>query len=193
MTSNSPKVLVFAGSAREGSLNKQLAQLAAKRIEALGGQATFIDLKDYPCPLFDQDIEAQGMPDNVLKLRAILAEHQAVFIASPEYNGFITPLLKNTLDWLSRPYEDTPGLGLFAGKWAALVAASPGGLGGIRAMPLAQQLLANLSLTVLPQPLSLPGAGSAFDEAGALKDDATGQKLDALCQRLVDSLAKTHG
>ncbi|MDX1354826.1 MAG: NAD(P)H-dependent oxidoreductase, partial [Halomonas venusta] len=83
------KVLVLAGSAREGSFNKQLAKLAAKRIEALGGQATFIDLKDYPCPLFDEDIEAQGMPDNVLKLRDILAEHQALLIASPEYNGFI--------------------------------------------------------------------------------------------------------
>ncbi|MGM0823292.1 MAG: NADPH-dependent FMN reductase [Pseudomonadota bacterium] len=187
-----PKVLVFAGSAREGSLNKQLARLAARRIEALGGHATFIDLKDYPCPLFDEDIEAQGMPDNVLKLRALLAEHQAVFIASPEYNGFITPLLKNTLDWLSRPYGDTPGLGLFAGKWAALVAASPGGLGGIRAMPLGQQLLANLSLTVLPQPLSLPQAGSAFTDGGTLKDEATASKLDALCQRLVDRLAQTH-
>ena len=124
MASSVAKVLVFAGSAREGSLNKQLAKLAARRIEALGGKATFIDLKAYPCPLFDEDIEAQGMPENVLKLREILADHQALLIASPEYNGFITPLLKNTLDWLSRPYGDTPGLGLFAGKWAALVAAS---------------------------------------------------------------------
>ena len=124
MASSVAKVLVFAGSAREGSLNKQLAKLAARRIEALGGKATFIDLKAYPCPLFDEDIEAQGMPENVLKLREILADHQALLIASPEYNGFITPLLKNTLDWLSRPYGDTPGLGLFAGKWAALVASS---------------------------------------------------------------------
>ena len=115
MASSVAKVLVFAGSAREGSLNKQLAKLAARRIEALGGKATFIDLKAYPCPLFDEDIEAQGMPENVLKLREILADHQALLIASPEYNGFITPLLKNTLDWLSRPYGDTPGLGLFAG------------------------------------------------------------------------------
>ena len=186
------KVLVLAGSAREGSLNKQLAKLAAQRIEALGGEATFIDLKDFPCPLFDEDIEAQGMPDNVLKLREILAEHQGLLIASPEYNGFITPLLKNTLDWLSRPYKETPGLSLFAGKWAALVAASPGGLGGIRALPLGQQLLANLGLIVLPQPLSLPKAGSAFNESGALKDDAIVGRLDTLCQRLVDVMATGH-
>lgn len=192
MASSAGKVLVFAGSAREGSLNKQLAKLAAKRIEELGGEATFIDLKDYPCPLFDQDIETQGMPDNVLKLRDILAEHQALLIASPEYNGFITPLLKNTLDWLSRPYNDTQGLGLFVGKWAALVAASPGGLGGIRALPLGQQLLANLGLIVLPQPLSLPSAGSAFNESGALKDDAIVEKLDTLCQRLVCVMANNH-
>ena len=83
-------------------------------------------------------------------------------------------------------------MALFAGKWAALVAASPGGLGGIRALPLGQQLLANLGLTVLPQPLSLPNVGSAFNDSGALHDDATSQKLDALCQRLVDSLAATH-
>ncbi|MGO1396696.1 MAG: NADPH-dependent FMN reductase [Halomonas sp.] len=192
MTSSVAKVLVLAGSAREGSLNKQLARLAAKRIEVLGGEATFIDLKDYPCPLFDEDIEAQGMPDNVLRLRGILADHQGVLIASPEYNGFITPLLKNTLDWLSRPYQETPGLGLFAGKWAALVAASPGGLGGIRALPLGQQLLANLGLIVLPQPLSLAKAGSAFNGSGALNDAATGEKLDALCQRLVGVMANNH-
>ncbi|MCH4811946.1 NADPH-dependent FMN reductase [Vreelandella neptunia] len=192
MASSTQKVLVFAGSAREASLNKQLAKLGAKRIEALGGEATFIDLKDYPCPLFDEDIETQGMPENVVKLREILAEHQGVLIASPEYNGFITPLLKNTLDWLSRPYQETPGLGLFAGKWAALVGASPGGLGGIRALPLGQQLLANLGLIVLPQPLSLPKAGSAFNDSGALNDAATGQKLDALCQRLVDVMANNH-
>lgn len=190
--STAPKVLVFAGSSREDSLNKKLARLVTKRIEALGGVATFVDLKDYPCPLFDEDIETQGMPENVLKLRALLADHQALFIASPEYNGFITPLLKNTLDWLSRPYQDTPGLALYAGKCAALVSASPGGFGGIRAMPLAQQLLANLGLIVLPQPMSLPKAHSAFDETGAFIDDANAKRLDTLCQRLVDILARTR-
>lgn len=187
-----PKVLVFAGSSRQDSHNKQLARLVAKRIEALGGVATFVDLKDYPCPLFDEDIETQGVPENVLKLRELLADHQALFIASPEYNGFITPLLKNTLDWLSRPYEDTPGLALYSGKWAALVSASPGGLGGIRAMPLAQQLLANLGLIVLPQPMSLSKAHTAFDEAGTFIEEANSKKLDALCQRLVDMLACTR-
>ena len=84
MGSDVNKVLVFAGSAREGSHNKRLAKHAAERIDALGGKATFIDLKAYPCPLFDEDIEAQGMPENVVKLRESRADHQAVLIASPE-------------------------------------------------------------------------------------------------------------
>lgn len=182
------KILAFAGSARTGSLNKRFAQLAAERIEALGGEATFIDLKDYPCPLFDEDIEAQGMPENVVKLREILAEHDGVLISAPEYNGFITPLLKNTLDWLSRPYDGTPGLALFAGKPAGLITASPGGLGGIRALPVVQQLMHNLNLVVIPPAMSLPGAGSAFDDDGALKESAKAEQLDALCQRLVDAV-----
>lgn len=182
------KVLVFAGSARSGSLNKRFAQLAANRIDALGGEATFIDLKDYPCPLFDEDIEAQGMPENVVKLRKILAEHEGLVIASPEYNGFITPLLKNTLDWLSRPDDNTPGLALFAGNPAGLLGASPGGLGGIRAMAGVQQLMHNLNLVVTAPAMSLPGAGNAFDDNGALKESAQAQQLDALCQRVIEAI-----
>ncbi|MGM0615774.1 MAG: NADPH-dependent FMN reductase [Pseudomonadota bacterium] len=182
------KILVFAGSARTGSLNKCFAQLAAKRIEALGGEATFVDLKDYPCPLFDEDIEAQGMPENVVKLREMLAEHDGVVISSPEYNGFITPLLKNTLDWLSRPDDNTPGLALFAGKPAGLLGASPGGLGGIRAMAGVQQLMHNLNLVVIPPAMTLPGAGNAFDDNGALKESAQAEQLDALCKRVIEAV-----
>lgn len=183
-----PKVMVFAGSARVGSLNKRFAKLAAERLDVLGGAATFVDLNDYPCPLFDEDIEAQGTPENVLKLRELLAEHDGVLIASPEYNGFITPLLKNTLDWLSRPHGDTPGLALFAGKPAGLIAASPGGLGGIRALPVAQHLLHNLNLVVIPPAMSLPGAADAFDDNGALKDEGKTKQLDALCLRLMKAM-----
>lgn len=182
------KVLVFAASAREGSLNKRFARLAAARLQALGGQATFIDLRDYPCPLFDEDLEAQGMPEPVRQLRALMADHDALLISTPEYNGYIPPLFKNVIDWLSRPDADTPGLGLFSGKPAGLLAASPGGLGGIRALPVAQQLMHNINLTVLAPAMSLPGAGDAFNEDGSLKDEGQQGQLDALCQRLVDAL-----
>lgn len=189
----SPRILVFAGSARQHSLNKRLARLAAERIDALGGQATFLDLRDYPLPLYDGDLEAaEGLPETVRTLQAILGEHQGLLLASPEYNGFITPLMKNTLDWLSRPDGDRSGLALFADKVAAVVSASPGGLGGMRSLALMRQLLGNLGVTVLPGPLALSKAGQAFNEAGGLEDEALQRRLDALCQRLVVTTAKLN-
>lgn len=188
-----PDILVFAGSARRESFNKRLARLAAERMDQAGGRTTFIDLRDYPMPLYDGDLEQEeGLPDNVRKLKAILAGHQGLLLASPEYNGFITPLLKNTLDWLSRPAGDASGLALFAGKLAAVVAASPGPLGGVRGLPLISQLLTNLGVTVLPNPLAVPRAAQAFDESGALVDASLQKRLDSLCQRLVSDLERLH-
>lgn len=184
-----PPILVFAGSAREDSFNKQLARLAADRIEALGGEPTFIDLRDYPMPLYDGDLEAEsGLPENALALRRLLAEHQGLLIASPEYNGFITPLLKNTIDWLTRPHEGDSGLKLFQGRIAAVVSASPGGLGGIRSLALIRQLLGNIGVTVLPDQLAVARAKEAFDDDGSLASDGQQQKLDAICGRLIDTL-----
>ncbi|ATJ81942.1 NADPH-dependent FMN reductase [Halomonas beimenensis] len=189
-----PRILVFAGSARKASFNKRLARLAAARLEAQGGHPTFIDLADYPLPLYDGDLEAeQGLPDNVLALRSLLAEHQGLMIASPEYNGFITPLLKNTIDWLTRPHEGESGLALFQGRLAAVVSASPGGLGGIRSLALIRQLLGNIGVTVLPDQLAVARAGDAFEDDGRLAGDAYRDKLDAICRRLVDDLARLHG
>ncbi len=188
---DAPRILVFAGSARSGSFNKRLARLAAERIEAAGGRPTFIDLRDHPMPLYDGDLEAtQGLPENALVLRRGLAEHDGLLIASPEYNGFITPLLKNTIDWLSRPHEGVSGLKAFEGKLAAVVSASPGGLGGLRSLALARQLLTNIGVTVLPDQLAVARAGDAFDEAGGLRDAAQAEKLDAICRRLVATLAR---
>lgn len=194
--SNKPSILVFAGSARRDSFNKRLARLAAERIERLGGQPTFIDLSDYPLPLYDGDLETQeGLPANARALQALLAEHQGLLLASPEYNGFITPLMKNTLDWLSRPdgKKENSGLALFADKMAAIVSASPGALGGIRSLSLIRQLLGNLGVTVLPGQLAVSKAGQAFDVSGALKDTDMQQRLDVLCQKLITTLEKLHG
>ncbi|MEQ6887432.1 NAD(P)H-dependent oxidoreductase [Halomonas sp. CS7] len=184
-----PRILVFAGSTRAGSYNKALARQAAESIERAGGRPTFIDLRDHPMPLYDGDLEAeQGLPENALVLRRGLAEHDGLLIASPEYNGFITPLLKNTIDWLSRPHQGESGLALFAGKLAGVVSASPGGLGGLRSLTLTRQLLTNIGVTVLPDQLAVARAAEAFDDRGRLIDDGQQQTLDALCQRLVDTL-----
>ncbi|UYG08682.1 NADPH-dependent FMN reductase [Halomonas sp. M4R1S46] len=187
----SPRILVFAGSSREASFNKRLARLAAERIEAHGGRPTFIDLNDYPMPLYNGDLEtAEGLPERAVTLRGVLAEHQGLMIASPEYNGFITPLLKNTIDWLTRPHEGESGLALFQGRLAAVVSASPGGLGGIRSLALIRQLLGNIGVTVLPDQLAVARAGDAFGENGQLASDAHRDKLDAICRRLVEDLQR---
>lgn len=184
-----PRILIFAGSARAGSYNKRLARQAVESIERAGGRPTFLDLRDHPLPLYDGDLEAeQGLPENALTLRRGLAEHDGLLIASPEYNGFPTPLLKNTIDWLSRSHEGESGLALFTGKLAGLVSASPGGLGGLRSLTLTRQLLANVGVTVLPDQLAVARAAEAFDERGRLRDDTQQQTLDALCQRLVVTL-----
>lgn len=192
--SQSPRILVFAGSAREASFNKRLAQLMASRIDALGGQATFIDLRDYPMPLYDGDLEdGEGLPENARRLKQLFMEHQGLAIASPEYNGFITPLLKNTIDWVSRPDGDTGGLVPYENKIAAIVGASPGGLGGLRALPLVRQLLSNVGVTVLPNQLAVGGAAQAFDDQGQLVDEGQAKTLDTICQRLIDTLERQQG
>ncbi|MBA2777738.1 NADPH-dependent FMN reductase [Billgrantia kenyensis] len=192
-TYSAPRILVFAGSAREQSYNKRLARLAAERVEQAGGLATFIDLRDYPLPLYDGDLENhEGLPANARSLQALLAEHQGLLLASPEYNGFITPLMKNTLDWMSRSDGKQSGLALFADRVAAVVSTSPGAFGGMRSLALLRQLLGNLGVTVLPNPLAIPRAAQAFSEAGELEDESQRDRLDALCRRLVTILAKLH-
>ena len=179
------KVLAFAGSARRDSLNKQLARAAADRAQHAGLDVTWIDLRDYPMPLYDGDLEAeQGIPENARKLRALLDEHQGLIVVSPEYNSFITPLMKNTLDWISRRDGGIDGLASFRNKVALVMSASPGGFGGMRSLALIRQLLSHLGVTVLPDQLALPRAHEAFDDKGALKDEQMQKRLDGMVQRL---------
>jgi NAD(P)H-dependent FMN reductase len=129
-----PKILAFAGSARQDSCNKKLIRYAATLVDAEQAEITVIDLADYRLPLYDQDLEAaQGLPENAKKLKALMRENDAFLISSPEYNSGITPLQKNVIDWCSRPEsDDEPALDCYNGKVIGLMAASPGGLGGMR-------------------------------------------------------------
>src|SRR5436190_7552985 len=98
---SNPRILVFAGSIRAGSFNARLAALAAKELALAGAEVTHISLQDYPMPIYDGDLETKsGAPENAIKLKRTMMAHQGVFIASPEYNASIAPLLKNTLDWI---------------------------------------------------------------------------------------------
>jgi chromate reductase, NAD(P)H dehydrogenase (quinone) len=195
MPSNT-KLLFLAGSARAGSLNVKLAKLAAAIATANGVPATFADLGDYPLPLYDGDLEANnGVPDNAAKLKALMLIHKGVFIASPEYNASITPLLKNTLDWISRVKDEGEvPLHVFKSRVFALGAASPGGFGGLRGCLATRQVLElGLGALVLPDQILVSKAMSAFDENGHLVDKALNAQLKAVVERLAVAARVLHG
>ena len=183
-----PKILAFSGSIRRESFNRRLIRLAADATRAAGGDVTLLDLADYPLPLYDGDLEARdGLPDNALRLKALFKEHDAFLIASPEYNSSIPPLLKNTIDWVSREWQGESGLVPYQDKVAAIVAASPGQFGGMRMLPHLRQVLNTLGVLVLPGQFSLAHADKAFDEeTGALKSPA---RLHDLVLELVNTTA----
>ena len=167
-------LLVMSGSSRTGSFNKKLAAVAAQAARLQGAEVTEVDLRDLALPVYDGDIEAQGLPAGALRLRQLFATHDAVLIATPEYNAFVTPLLLNALDWLSRvPAADglPAGLASMNGTVAGLLSASPGALGGTRGLIFLRSFLAmTLAMLVVPQTQSISQAHQAFDESGALKD-----------------------
>ena len=176
------RLLFFAGSARVGSLNKKLARSACELVAQRGIQATFIDLNDYAMPLYNADDETQhGLPQNVQRLQDLIKNHDGFFISCPEYNGAPAPLLINTLDWLSRRNnEQEKPLATFTGKIAALAAASPGQLGGLRGLPHVRNLLSNLGVTVIPKQVAIAKAHNAFDTNGQLTNANQQAQLNAL-------------
>jgi chromate reductase, NAD(P)H dehydrogenase (quinone) len=184
-----PKILVFAGSVRSGSYNARLAALAAKELTQAEADVTLISLADYPMPLYDGNLEAaSGPPDNAFKLKRLIGLQHGVFIASPEYNASITPLLKNTLDWVSRVREgkERP-LAAYKGRAFALGAASNGTYGGMRSlMALRQVLELGCGALVIPEQVAVREAASAFDEGDNLKDERTAGLLKAVVQRLIE-------
>lgn len=188
----SSKILFLAGSARTDSLNKKLAKTAYHLAIEQGADATFIDLKDYPLPIYDGDLEDElGLPDNALKLKKLFTEHDGLFVASPENNSSVSALLKNTLDWISRSHEDDEKpLSAYRDKVAALVAASPGALGGLRGLVALRMMLGNMQVLVLPQQLTLAKATSGFDEQGKLVDEKKEKALAAVVAKLIASTAR---
>jgi NAD(P)H-dependent FMN reductase len=184
-----PKVLVFAGSIRTGSHNARLAALAAKELTLAGADVTRISLADYPMPIYDGDLEAQsGPPANAVKLKQLIAAHRGVFIVSPEYNASIAPLLKNTIDWVSRVRErgETP-LAVFKNRVFALGGASDGTYGAMRSlMALRQVLELGCGALVLPEQIAVSRASEAFDEIDNLKEERMANLLKRVLHRLTD-------
>ncbi len=184
------KILAFAGSLRKDSFNKKLARLAAEGAKKAGAQVTYLDLKEYPLPLFDQDIEDQGPPENLVKLRKMFHDHQGFLISSPEYNSSFSAVLKNTLDWLSREPATEDGLEPLEGKVVALYGASPGAFGAIRGLQQIRNVIQNLNMLVVPGPVLVPKAAEAFDENGALKNPKQAAAVDKLAASLVQYVGK---
>jgi chromate reductase len=184
------RLLVTSGSSRTGSFNRKLAAVAAQVARTQGAQVTELDLRELGLPVYDGDIEAKGLPPGALELRRMLAGHDAVLIATPEYNGFVTPLLLNALDWVSRvPAGDALPSGLEAtGRLAAgLMSASPGALGGQRGLLFLRSYLSlTIGMLVVPQTQSIPLAHQAFDEQGALKE----AKQQAGVERVVGAVLR---
>lgn len=186
-----PRILALAGSTRTASYNKALARAAARAAEAAGASATYIDLRDFPLPLYDEDLErAEGLPEAAKQLRAVFFAHDGLILASPEYNGGYSAVLKNAIDWLSRRQGEEAPLRAFAGKPVLLLAASPGVLGGVRVLAQLRALLGGIQMIVLPEQKALPKAGEAFDEQGELVDAATRKSIEGLVKRLVDVTAR---
>lgn len=179
-----PRILVCSGSIRSGSFNGKLAALAAKRLAILDAEVTLLSLKDYPLPIYDGDLETEsGVPENAKKLKRVLEGQEGVFLACPEYNAGITPLMKNSLDWISRVKE--PGEA-FTNKVFALGSASPGAFGGMRGLIGTRTILeVGLGAMVLPQMISIAKATSAFDETGDLVDERSDGQLDKLVDVLL--------
>ncbi len=180
------KILAFSGSSREDSANKKLIQEAASIAREKKANVTVLDLKDYPIPFYDGDLETkEGMPLKARQLRQLMIQSNVIVIASPEYNGSLPAVLKNVIDWASRSENGSYSLEAFKGKKFIIMSASPGGGGGARGLTHLRTILENLGGTVLTQQLVLPDAYNAFNPDGHLKDP----KLKSELQQLMEAAA----
>lgn len=182
-----PKILAFAGSTRTDSFNKKLVKIAATGAMEGGADVTVIDLRDFAMPLYDGDLEQQqGLPSNAKKLKDLMLSHQGLLISAPEYNSSISGVLKNTIDWVSRPSAGEESLACFKGKVAGIISASPGGLGGLRGLVHVRAILENISVLVIPDQIAVSKAHEVFNADGTLKD----KKQEDQVKRIGSSVAK---
>ncbi|MER9131866.1 NADPH-dependent FMN reductase [Mesorhizobium sp. M0768] len=184
-----PKILVVAGSVRSGAYSGRTADVAQKELAMQGAEVTRISLADYPLPILDQDLEKEeGIPDNAFKLGRMIAAHDGLLIATPEYNGSIPPLLKNSIDWVSQLRKD--GRRTFrplAGKVAGLCSSSNGPFGGIRCINHLRAVLVRCRMEVVTPECSVPEGGNAFDDEGKFRDERLRQSMEHLCRTLIET------
>jgi chromate reductase len=172
------KVLAFAGSTRSDSCNKKLVREAAEKAEGMGAKVTVIDLRDFPMPLYDADLEVkEGMPEAAKKLRRIMLEHDAMIIASPEYNASMPAVLKNALDWTSRTEDGKASKAAYKDKKIAIMSATPGRRGGVRALSHLRLVLEDLGGIVVPTQVEIPKVFENTSEKEERKNSVLKQEL----------------
>ena len=183
------KLLAMAGSTRAGSLNQALVDLAVADARAKGAEVTSIRLKDFDLPIYDGDFEANsGIPKNAVDLKRMIGAHHGVFIVTPEYNSSVPPLVKNTIDWVTRVRDRNETLGqVFRERAFAIGAASDGKFGGLRVLMALRQILAlGCGATVIPSQMALSFASQAFDDMDRLKEPRDAELLRATVRQLID-------
>ena len=181
------KIAVIVGSTRDGSFNRALGALAATQLAAHGAEVTVVDLAALDLPIYTAALEADAFPADALKLKEILAAQDGLLVVSPEYNGSIPALLKNAIDWASRPTggEGLVALTAFRGKAAAIMGASISRFGGVRGLAHLRQILGTIQMLVIPEQVLVPNAHTAFDEAGQLRDALPASLVEMTAARLV--------
>lgn len=190
------KLLVFAGSTRQNSYNRQLANATAAMARAAGAEVTHIELADFDVPMYNADLEAQGTPADVMRLKQLTWEHPAWIVCAPEYNASYPALLKNTLDWISSPVKSDPvwqdGFRSSRGKVVGMLSASPGALGGLRSQSHLAPLLINLLCWVAPTNFALGRAADAFDAQGGLANEAARKGVAAVIEQVLWAGGRLH-
>ncbi|HEU4339115.1 MAG TPA: NAD(P)H-dependent oxidoreductase [Planctomycetota bacterium] len=185
------KILAFAGTTRTEALNKKLIRVAAAAAREAGAEVTLIDLRDFPMPLYDGDLEAEvGIPPMAVKFKELMFTHRGLMISTGEYNSSITGVLKNAIDWASRSEPGEAELACFKDKVAGLLSASPGMLGGMRAMTAVRSILGNIGVLVIPEQLALGRAHEAFEADGSLKDPKRAAAVAKVASALVRIVTK---
>ena len=193
--SKKPKILAFAGSLREKSYNKRVLKIAIKGAENAGAEVTYVDLKDYPMPIYNADLQdSQEFPPIAAAFQRLLLEHDGLLIASPEYNASLPAALKNVIDWTSRANGNIKLIECFKGKTAAIMTASPGAFGGIRCLAHLRDVLTILLVHTLPTEIAVAKVGGVFDnDTDEITNDNVRIILEDLGKSLADMLRKTHG
>ena len=187
-------ILAFAGSTRTDSFNKKLVKIAVAGAKAAGAEVSLIDLRDFPMPLYDGDLEAkEGIPPHAKRFKQLMLSHDGLLLSCPEYNSSITGVLKNTIDWASRQEPNEAPLACFTGKVAALMSASPGALGGLRGLVHVRAILGNIRVLVLPEQVAVSKAHEAFQPDGTLKDSKQQAAIEQLGRSLAQVLSRLQG